>query len=176
MVDNSNFVKIGVVGKAHGLNGLFFVSQRTSLFIESVKYIYLENKSNLKKLRLDQVLSSGGKTVFKCDTINNRQDLSKYMGSSIYVERKDLNLKEDEFLWNDLIGRVVLDSYSNNFGTIEKVEDFGAGVLVFITHSDSSLSTIPFNDQYFNMDFDSKSKDPIYLRYDSEFYSDFKNK
>ena len=170
----SSFVKIGIIGKAHGLGGLFFLSGRDSLFEHKVSYVYIERAGSYKKMRLAQILVRGGKTVLGLDRIKSREDLSSYQGASVYIRRDEINLDNSEYLWSDLIGKRVVDCNQNPLGTVFKLDNFGASNIVSIKDESDRTWMVPFTEEFFDMDFSSDSSSQIVAKYECSYYDAFR--
>ena len=52
--------------------------------------------------------------------INNINEVLKYKGKDVFVKRSALNLKENEYLLNDLIGMKVMEA-KKELGKVEKI-------------------------------------------------------
>ena len=72
--------------------------------------------------------------------------VSKYINQKVYVLKDDLNLDENELVYEDYIG---LSCYYNNklFGEINDIVCYGGGNYVFSIKSDKEI-LIPFNKHF----------------------------
>ncbi len=57
------------------------------------------------------------------ETIEQAEDLK---GMKIFVSEDEVEVDEDEFLWQDLIGCMVSDQYGNKLGEVTALHEFGA--------------------------------------------------
>lgn len=83
--------------------------------------------------------------LLKIDNLNNINDILKYVGFNIYIKRIDLGLKEDEYLYKDLINSEVIDDDNTKLGKIIEVLN-GNNVLIKVKGSKEFL--IPLIDNY----------------------------
>lgn len=67
--------------------------------------------------------------LLKIDNLNNINDILKYVGFNIYIKRIDLGLKEDEYLYKDLINSEVIDDDNTKLGKVIEVLN-GNNVLI----------------------------------------------
>ena len=83
--------------------------------------------------------------LLKIDNLNNINDILKYVGFNIYIKRIDLGLKEDEYLYKDLINSEVIDADNTKLGKVIEVLN-GNNVLIKVKGSKEFL--IPLIDNY----------------------------
>ncbi len=67
--------------------------------------------------------------LLKIDNLNNINDILKYVGFNIYIKRIDLGLKEDEYLYKDLINSEVIDTDNTKLGKVIEILN-GNNVLI----------------------------------------------
>ena len=67
--------------------------------------------------------------LLKIDNLNNINDILKYVGFNIYIKRIDLGLKEDEYLYKDLINSEVIDADNTKLGKVIEILN-GNNVLI----------------------------------------------
>ncbi len=75
-------------------------------------------------------------------------------GQNIYVERDAVEVDEDEFLWSDIEGQMLVDSNSVEVGEIVIVHNQGASDLVKIKSEEFGFLDIPLVETYFDMSFE----------------------
>lgn len=83
--------------------------------------------------------------LLKIDNLNNINDILKYVGFNIYIKRIDLGLKEDEYLYKDLINSEVIDADNTKLGKVIEILN-GNNVLIKVKGSKEFL--IPLIDNY----------------------------
>lgn len=83
--------------------------------------------------------------LLKIDNLNNINDILKYVGFNIYIKRIDLGLKEDEYLYKDLINSEVIDDDNTKLGKVIEILN-GNNVLIKVKGTKEFL--IPLIDNY----------------------------
>ena len=111
-----NQLHIGTIRGAHGVKGLVRVAvyaDDLSLFDEMIT---LKNKHK------------GDVWLAQIQGVNNKEDADALKGTKIYCDRKDLSEPNaDEIYHADLIGMECVTEDGEFIGTVQSVENFGAG-------------------------------------------------
>lgn len=92
------------------------------------------------------------------DNLDNINLVLEYVGYNVYIKKLDLNLKEDEYLYSDLIDAQVIDDDGSNLGKIIEVVGGSSSDLIKIKGEYEFL--LPINTPYVKL-FD-KSKKILY--------------
>lgn len=95
--------------------------------------------------------------------INDINEVIKYKGLNVYIDRNDLNLKEDEYVLDDLFGFKII-SENNEYGVIEDVIKNKNQILLSIKFEKHYY--IPYNSNYIK-EVDLKNK-AIYVSHAKE--------
>ena len=82
--------------------------------------------------------------LLKIDNLNNINDILKYVGFNIYIKRIDLDLKECEYLYKDLINSEVIDDDNTKLGKVIEVLN-GNNVLIKVKGSKEFLIPLIVN-------------------------------
>jgi len=77
--------------------------------------------------------------------LNNINEVLKYKGSSVYIDRKDLNLTKNEYLLDDLLNLNII-SNNKKYGTVENIYDNNGHTLLSIKFEKNYY--IPYNNNY----------------------------
>ena len=103
------YIYIGKIVNTHGIKGEIRIisdfKYKDKIFKQE-KNIYIGKdkiKEEINTYRYHKIFD-----MITLKGINNINDVLKYKGQNIYTTRKELNLKEDEYLEKDLIGLDVL--------------------------------------------------------------------
>lgn len=153
------WIKIGIVGKAHGLYGAFFLSGRDSELDDSVSDLRVGEKPGQgKSLRIKSRKSHNGRTIIQTQEISGRDQLDEIKGKIVWCPRDQIAVDEQEYLWDDLIGKSVIDANDQPMGVIERMNNYGASDIVELLDGRGRLS-IPFVPSYFDMNFDADSNE-----------------
>lgn len=156
----TEWIKIGTVGKAHGLRGAFFISGRQSPPEGKVTILKIGHDIDSARIfEACQVSAQSGRTRVMTQEISNRDLLEEFKGMGIWCSRDELEVDEDELLWGDLIGCKVLDNNSTSLGEVKSVENFGASDILCI-EQDSKQLMVPLVEAYFDFEtcYNSDSK------------------
>lgn len=153
------WVRIGTIGKAHGLRGAFFVSGRDEPIPSTIKIILIgkspedSKKSNL----LSRSTGAGNSEVLRCDAALDRTAIESLQGQALWVHRDELGLEDEgDCLRTDLIGKQVMDSRGSMVGTIDNIYNCGASDIATITNGNKGVD-IPIVATYFDMNFSADS-------------------
>lgn len=133
-----------LVGKITGAFGVKGELKVLSVF-EMPEKVFIKNNSiyigNNKHL-ITSVRFHKNKYLIEIDNIKDINDVNKFRGLDVYIERKDLNL-EESYLLNDLIN---LDVYSDDdyIGKVTSVDENPLNPLLMINNS----FYVPINSNY----------------------------
>lgn len=151
----SRWICLGVVGKAHGLAGAFFVSGREEALPANLSEIFVGDepaKSRRFKVTRQQVQS--GRPLLQVEEITAREAVDPFKGKSLWCKRDQLGLKPGEYCWADLLGKKVVDADGVAVGIINDVANHGASDFVSIVDETRGELPVPFVAMYFDMNFD----------------------
>lgn len=128
-----DYIYIGKIVSTHGIKGELKI---ISDFFEKDKIFKKGFKLYLTPLYHEEVINTyrvhKNYDMVTFDGYNDINEVLKYIGMGVYIKRSDLDLKEDEYLLNDLIGYKVYEdskllgkvssiSYNNN--VLLKIDD-----------------------------------------------------
>ncbi|WP_141735854.1 ribosome maturation factor RimM [Oligoflexus tunisiensis] len=153
------WLQIGIVGKAQGLRGAFFVAQRDEDLPEGLDRIVVgSDPDKARALTVVETHRSGGRPVIQCREVTSREAAESLKMQPIWCDRALVPLEEEsEYLWSDLVGKAVLDAEGQRLGRITAVGNFGASDVVRIDADDGRWIEVPFVSAYFDMNFQSDS-------------------
>ncbi len=77
--------------------------------------------------------------------ISDINQVLKYKGEKVYINKEDLALKEDEYILEDLIGMEIICD-NEKLGIVSDIYDNKAGKLLYITFAKNYY--IPYNNRY----------------------------
>ncbi|MGE0171994.1 MAG: ribosome maturation factor RimM [Oligoflexales bacterium] len=150
------WIKIGTVGKPHGIRGSFFISGRSEPIAAELEYILIGPTPD-HATKHEIASRNKSKPVIGCKSIASIEAVQPIAGQSIWIHREQLSVDyAKEYLWLDLIGKDVVDKADRLVGKIARVENFGAADIVII-HKDKQELPLPLVSYYFDMSFDARS-------------------
>ena len=138
------YVLIGKIVNTHGLKGeiriLSSFKYKSKVFIPNMK-IYIG-----KQKQEEIITTYRHHKIFEMITMNgynNIDEVLKYKGDYVFVNKEDLKLEENEYLDEDIIG---LDTYVDKkcLGKVVKIENHNGNEVLFVKNNDKNY-LIPYN-------------------------------
>lgn len=104
------YIYIGKVSNTHGIKGEIRIQSdflRKELVFKKEFHLYFGKNKQEEQINTYRVHKNYDMvTLFGIDNIN---DVLKYKGQPVYIKREDLNLKDGEYLLEDLIEFKIVD-------------------------------------------------------------------
>ena len=142
------YVSVGKILNFHGIQGEAKVgfSKNQEDFLKKLKAVYIKQESEYIELEVSNVRFNKTFALIKFKGINSIEDLIPYKGCLLFVEKTTVreNLREDEFLIDELTGLDVVDLKGNNIGVIVGVSNNGASDLISVKSNTKKISLVPF--------------------------------
>ena len=117
------YIEIGQIVNTNGLKGVVKVNPFTDDIskFEELKYVYIQLKSELKKVKIEQVRYNKNQVLIKLEGIDSIEEAEKYRNFYLKTEKESQeDLGEDTYYIVDLIG---IDVYSDKNEYLGKIED-----------------------------------------------------
>jgi len=117
------YIEIGQIVNTNGLKGVVKVNPFTDDIskFEDLKYVYIQLKNELKKVKIEQVRYNKNQVLLKLEGIDAIEEAEKYRNFYLKTEKESQeDLGEDTYYIVDLIG---LDVYSDKNEYLGKIED-----------------------------------------------------
>ena len=117
------YIEIGQIVNTNGLKGVVKVNPFTDDIskFEDLKYVYIQLKNELKKVKIEQVRYVKNMVMLKLAGIDTVEEAEKYRNFYLKTEKESQeDLGEDTYYIVDLIG---LDVYSDKNEYLGKIED-----------------------------------------------------
>ena len=117
------YIEIGQIVNTNGLKGVVKVNPFTDDIskFEDLKYVYIQLKNELKKVKIEQVRYNKNQVLLKLEGIDSIEEAEKYRNFYLKTEKESQEaLGEDTYYIVDLIG---LDVYSDKNEYLGKIED-----------------------------------------------------
>ena len=121
--------QIGVISSTHGIRGEVKVFPTTDdpKRFKKLKEVILDTGKEELVLKIQGVKFFKKFVILKFEGYDNINDIEKYKGKSLCVERKDaVPLKKDEYFIADLTGCLVVDEEGKELGILKEVLETGA--------------------------------------------------
>lgn len=139
-------LQVGVISSTHGVRGevkVFPTTDDVTRF-RQLKKVYLDTGREMLPLEIQNVKFFKQFAILKFKGINNINDIEKYRGKSLMIDREDaVDLDEDEYFIADMIGMKVCTEDGSEFGTLKDVMETGANDVYIIDSPEYGEVLIP---------------------------------
>ena len=139
-------LQVGVISSTHGVCGevkVFPTTDDVKRF-KKLKKVILDTGKEQLPLEIEGVKFFKQFVILKFRGIDNINDIEKYKGKSLLVDRKDaVKLKKDEYFIADMIGMDVFTEDGELFGALKDVMETGANDVYIIEMSDGKEVLVP---------------------------------
>lgn len=148
----SDFISVAKILNFHGINGelkLGFTKGKNEQ-IANLKEVFLFINGNYKPFKVSSVRFHKQFAIMKLKEFNNINEVLTFKGENVYILRKTVedNLKQNEYLIDDLIGSEVFNQNNEKIGVVKNIEENAAGSLLAITTTKHTNCLIPFINQF----------------------------
>ena len=129
------FLQVGVISSTHGVRGEVKVFPTTDDMarFKKLKQVILDTGREHKLLEIESVKFFKQFAILKFKGIDNINDIEKYKGKSLLVDRKNaVKLQKDEYFIADMVGLEVFTEDGELFGTMKDVLETGANDVYII--------------------------------------------
>ena len=139
-------LQVGVISSTHGVRGevkVFPTTDDVTRF-RQLKKVYLDTGREMLPLEIQNVKFFKQFAILKFKGIDNINDIEKYRGKSLMIDREDaVDLEEDEYFIADMIGMKVCTEDGSEFGTLKDVMETGANDVYIIDSLEHGEELIP---------------------------------
>lgn len=139
-------LQVGVISSTHGVRGEVKVFPTTDDVrrFKKLKNVILDTGREHLPLEVEGVKFFKQFAILKFKGFDNINDIEKYKGKSILVDRKNaVRLQKDEYFVADMIGMEVYTEDGERFGTLKDVMETGANDVYIIDMTDGREVLIP---------------------------------
>lgn len=144
-----DYIFIGKIVNTHGIKGevrILSEFDKKELVFKKGFNIYIGSEHEKKVINSYRVHKNYDMVTFI--GINDINDVLKYKGSKVYINRNDLNLNENDFLIQDLINLKVI-SGNQPYGIVKDIMQNKANILLQIENN-AKIYYIPYVKEYIN--------------------------
>lgn len=139
-------LQVGVISSTHGVRGevkVFPTTDDVTRF-KKLKKVILDTGKEQIPLEVEGVKFFKQFAILKFKGIDNINDIEKYKGKPLLVERKDaVKLKKDEYFVADMVGIEVFTEDQEKLGTLKDVIETGANDVYAVELTDGGEVLIP---------------------------------
>ena len=128
-------LQVGVISSTHGVRGEVKVFPTTDDVrrFKKLKEVILDTGREQLHLEVESVKFFKQFAILKFKGIDNINDIEKYKGKSLLVDRKHaVRLQKDEYFIADMIGLTVFTEDGEKFGELKDVLETGANDVYII--------------------------------------------
>lgn len=139
-------LRVGVISSTHGVRGEVKVYPTTSDVnrFKDLKKVVLDTGREYLNLEISGVKFFKNQVILKFKGIDNINDIEKYKGKDLLVNREDaVPLEENENYVADLIGLTVVTEDGETLGELTEVMETGANDVYVIGTEDGRELLIP---------------------------------
>lgn len=140
------FLQVGVISSTHGVRGevkVFPTTDDKNRF-KKLKKVILDTGKEQMSLEIEGVKFFKQFAILKFKGIDNINDIEKYKGRSLLVERANaVRLRKDEYFIADMIGMDVFTEDGAIFGKLTDVMETGANDVYVVETTKGQEVLIP---------------------------------
>ncbi len=138
---------VGKLGKTRGFKGEIWVTPATDFperFV-GLKSIFVRNRSEWEKMKINHSVLIGGRPVLKFAGINAKEDVARLTNRALAVPGDQLvDLPEDSFYLFELVGCQVFDEETGDLlGEVIEVQQYPANDIYLVKVEDGKILTVP---------------------------------
>ncbi|MDQ6966211.1 MAG: ribosome maturation factor RimM [Mariprofundaceae bacterium] len=157
-------LEVGVIQKAHGLKGALTVYSHTrpAIGIAGYSFWYLgSSEQSVTRYQMIRCWQHGRRILAELQDVVGIHAAEKLEGLKIWVPASEVEVDEEEFLWQDLIGCAVIQENGDLLGEVSALEEYGAQDIITVQTPDSAMQQgewmLPFIEQVIlDVDLDAK--------------------
>lgn len=133
----------------HGLKGNLIIYSHTRPALAVAGYRCLWSGVNAEAAvqtepwLVERCVAHGKKILLKLAGVETPEAAEALRGQKLWVHRDEIEVGEDEFLWEDLVGMRVLTDDGRALGEVVGVQEFGAQDILFIENNEGEWM-LPF--------------------------------
>lgn len=139
-------LQVGVISSTHGVRGEVKVFPTTddAKRFKKLKQVILDTGREHRVLEIEQVKFFKQLVILKFKGIDNINDIEKYKGKSLLVDRKNaVKLQKNEYFIADMIGLSVFTEDGELFGELKDVMETGANDVYVIQSEQHGEVLVP---------------------------------
>ncbi len=140
---DKNFLLIGKVVGAHGLNGCLKVRLWGEEEGKDWKKVFIYNGSEYETFVVEDFKFHSGFVRLKVSSVSTREQALQLKGSDVFIDKKELaELPDEEYYWFDLEGLEVYSKDGDFIGIIKEIFSTGSND-VFVVRNGTKENLIP---------------------------------
>lgn len=141
-----NLLRVGVISSAHGVKGEVKVYPTTddpNRFLD-LKQVKLDTGRELRELEIESVKFFKQMVILKFKGIDNINDIEKYRGKDLLIERDQaVKLEDGEYFIYDLIDSTVYSDDGRKLGILTEIMTGAANDVYVVKMTDGKELLLP---------------------------------
>ncbi len=128
-------IEVGVISGAHGLKGAMSIRSHTRPAIGIAGYSFWwlgKDAGSARPYAVERCWRHGRRILAKLRGVDSVEAADVLKGARIWVDAADIEVGEDEYLWQDLIGCTVVEESGRVLGRVRAMADYGAHDILII--------------------------------------------
>lgn len=144
MSDSQEKIRVGVVGRAHGVRGEIrvFTDDENSDCLLRMKTVYLGDE--MRAYSVIHATRCARFIALELEGVDDRDKAFELTGLEVRVDRSKLRPLRNAFYACDLVGLSICDEAGKNWGTVTSVMPSGAHELLQYKRIEGGTGLIPF--------------------------------
>lgn len=145
----TKYISVGKILNFHGIKGEAKVgySKNQQDFFFSLNSVFIKKDNAYQEFEIEYAKQNKGFLIVKFSGIDDINDIIPYKGCLLFVNEDVVreNLKEDEFLIDELVGLEIFDNADGSkLGFVIGVSNNGASDLISVKTNSKKICLIPF--------------------------------
>lgn len=139
-------LQVGVIASTHGIRGevKVFPTTNDANRFRQLNKVYLDTGREQIRLEIENVKFFKQFAILKFKGIDNINDVEKYRGRSLLIDREDaIELEDDEYYIADMLGMEVYTEDGKLFGSLKDVMETGANDVYIIESEEHGEVLVP---------------------------------
>ena len=160
-MNNTDYIEIGYIAKAHGLNGevkAVFDVYDISEYEKRKELFMAKNDGPVSAIKVKKFqIQSDKQAILRFTDVRYRDQAEALKGHTLYIPQTDLpTLPEGHFYYYEVIGFRIIDSQLGELGTVKDIYDGPADDILVMKYQEKEV-LIPMNDAFVgDADFNEK--------------------
>jgi 16S rRNA processing protein RimM len=138
-------VKLGVVGRPHGLRGELHVASDPSIpaTLQPTVRLRLVTATDSRQFVVEQVRDAPRGLVLALDGVRDRSEAERWVGADVFISRESLSRNADSYFDFELVGLEAVNGEGTVLGRVSEVLATGANDVLVIASTGGGEILIP---------------------------------
>ena len=144
---NSRWVKLGQIGRPHGLSGHFYLTSESAPSLNGEISVRVgDDPSCGIPTTIKKISATHHGLILKLSGVEDRETLSQFQNEWVWIQSTLVSLAER------IVGVGVIDSLGSKVGKVVAWENHGASDILTIQNSEGLYLDLPLVADYFQME------------------------